>query len=306
MGGAASVTLHPPHMVDEKFKQLLESKKARNHLFNEIANKQDDGHITLKNKISMKKLIHFFSDESHSFKVNLIVLAEAFKFTVKKKKHEEQMTKRDFHLFIPTLFLFINLWELFEEADKLVVEDKKIFIGEFLKIRVKLGSLAGVVIENEIDEETWKLEFEKLDTSKDGFISFDEFCKYIVANVVKPADYVDEFEHQEEDYANEAALNEALQAENNENPTSNALVETTNEGDLDVPITSDPSVTEAEALEGARKVSQFIGGKLEAEKTQTVTGSENESAPPTTESNSTETKPAVENAQNPVPAVAAA
>ena len=85
MGSGASVEVHQPHVSDAHFKTLLSSKAARKELFEDISAFKSDDHITLKGKISLKKLVGYFSDQTHAlypgFFVNVDVLSEAYKFS---------------------------------------------------------------------------------------------------------------------------------------------------------------------------------------------------------------------------------
>lgn len=212
MGGAASVQLHPPKIDDEYFKELLESSDARVKLFNDICDYQPDGSKKVtktKNKINLLQLVSYFKDTSKAlypdFKVNVDTMQEAFKHSILLKtkkgmgkskfnlnKHNidtDHLTRKEFHVFIPTLFLFIKLWELFKMADVEVVEDMKVFKGEFMKVREDLLSINGVKFMQEMTAESWEAEFSLLDKNDDGHIIFSEFCTYAVQNLVKPTDY---------------------------------------------------------------------------------------------------------------------
>jgi Ca2+-binding EF-hand superfamily protein len=203
MGSGSSVVVHQPHITDSHFKQLLSSKAEREKLFEKIALYQPDGHIALKGKISLKKLVAYFSDESHAlypgFDVNVDILNEAYKFTNKlTHKHkgkkatttsEEQITVKAFHKFLPLLLLFDRLWDLFDAADKNVIEDKRVFKGEFVGMYSKLHSLADIVVLGTLTKEQWEAEFALLDKNGDGFINFTEFCTYCVAHIERPFDF---------------------------------------------------------------------------------------------------------------------
>lgn len=205
-----------PHVTDARFKLLLSSKEARKKLFDNIAAVQTDDHITLKGKISFKNLVHYFTDESHAlypgFDVNVDILNEALKYTLKsatqqskskKKKHsksaEEQLTLKTFDKFFPVLLLFDRLWDLFDAADKIVIEDKRIFKGEFVGLYDKLSSLSDVVILGHLTKEEWGAEFGKLDKNNDGHINFSEFCNYCVSKIERPFDFNDAEKHNDSD-----------------------------------------------------------------------------------------------------------
>lgn len=202
MGATASITIHSSHITDKHFKELLASKEMRNELFATVCSHVVDDHITLKDKISFKKLVHFFTDKSHplyeGMVVNVPMLTEAFKYATKGKKHE-QLNKRDFHIFLPALFLFSKLYDMYDQVDRAVINDNKVFRGEFLRAKNLVASVEGVVMVDVTDED-WEREFDKLDVHKmDGFISFSEFCHYCIKHIVKPADFVEDFEKYDSD-----------------------------------------------------------------------------------------------------------
>ena len=202
MGSGSSVVVQQPHIADAHFKQLLSSKAARNQLFEEISHFQIDDHITLKGKISLKKLVGYFDDVNHAlypgFSVNVDILSEAYKFTSKnaksknKKKaaqQQEQLSLKDFHKFLPTLLLFDRLWDLFDAADKFVIEDKRVFKGEFVGMYKRLHTLGDIVVFGSLSQEEWESEFSMLDKNNDDFINFNEFCAYCVAHIERPFDF---------------------------------------------------------------------------------------------------------------------
>ncbi len=203
MGASASISIHPPHIQDQYFKELLAKKELRSELFHKIA-KSEDGHIALKHKISLKKLVAFFTAPDNpiykDFMVNMDILKLAFKHThtVKEKskdKKQEQINEHQFHVFLPTLFLYSKLYEIFNKFDRTCVEDDKIYRGEFIRSKALITQIEGIQSLADISAEDWEKEFDKLDNDKrDGYITFAEFCTYCVRNIIKPSDYVDEFE----------------------------------------------------------------------------------------------------------------
>jgi Ca2+-binding EF-hand superfamily protein len=87
------------------------------------------------------------------------------------------------------LLLFDRLWDLFDAADKNVIEDKRVFKGEFVGMYSKLHSLADIVVLGTLTKEQWEAEFALLDKNGDGFINFTEFCTYCVAHIERPFDF---------------------------------------------------------------------------------------------------------------------
>jgi hypothetical protein len=203
MGAASSVSVRQPHVTDARFKQLLESKEDRKKLFDEICAFQVDEHLTLKGKINLKKVVGYFTDDSHAlypgFNVNVDIVSEAFRFTLKdvqsskktkkKKVNTELLSLEGFHKFLPVLLLFDRLWDMFEVVDKIVIDDKRVFKGEFVAMYDKLHTVSDMVILSDTTKDEWAEEFSKLDKNGDGFVNFTEFCNYCVAKVQKPFDF---------------------------------------------------------------------------------------------------------------------
>ena len=203
MGAASSVSVRQPHVTDARFKQLLQSKEDRKKLFDEICAFQVDEHLTLKGKINLKKVVGYFTDDSHAlypgFNVNVDIVSEAFRFTLKdvqsskktkkKKVNTELLSLEGFHKFLPVLLLFDRLWDMFEVVDKIVIDDKRVFKGEFVAMYDKLHTVSDMVILSDTTKDEWAEEFSKLDKNGDGFVNFTEFCNYCVAKVQKPFDF---------------------------------------------------------------------------------------------------------------------
>jgi hypothetical protein len=214
MGGGASVEIHHNHTSfahhnDSHFHDLLSSKLEREKLFGHIAEYKCEHHrIERKDKVSLLKLVGYFTNNTNAlypgFHVNVDILNGAFKYTIEKCKKsrkknsmrnkggtgtEDCLTKMMFHTFLPTLLLFIRVWDVFSAADKLVVEDQRVFKGEFMKIKEKLNNVHGICILGEVTDEEWEAEFLSLDRNKDKFITFDEMCIYAVSHIKKPFDY---------------------------------------------------------------------------------------------------------------------
>jgi hypothetical protein len=78
---------------------------------------------------------------------------------------------------------------VFAAADKLVVEDQKVFKIEFMRIKEKLNHVHGIVILGETSDEEWEKEFDALDRNHDRYITFEEMCNYALDHIKKPFDY---------------------------------------------------------------------------------------------------------------------
>ena len=234
MGGAASIEVHHSqkgylHINDKHFQELLSSKSAREQLFQDIAKFPVNGKADRSSVVNLLKLAAYFTNNSNSlysgFQVNVDTVNAAFKFTVvkfiekqylKKKKtltskkkaailQDPKLTRAMIHSFLPNLLLFMRVWDIFDAADKLVVEDKKIFKGEFLRIKESLNHVHGISICGDTPKEDWDKEFDILDKNNDKYISFEELCTYAIQHIKKPFDY-----NPEDD---EALLNEVYEEE---------------------------------------------------------------------------------------------
>lgn len=217
MGGGASIEIRHTHqsfmhVTDAHFQELLASKSAREALFMDIVKYPLDGKPERNQMITLTKLAAYFTDNANSlypgFHVNVDTLNAAFKYTIEKFKQRQSMkknkqlnkskstmqiepklTKPMVHSFLPTLLLFMRVWDIFNAADKLVVEDQKVFKGEFMRIKEKLNNVHGIVIFGETSDEEWEREFEALDRNHDRYITFEEMCNYALDHIKKPFDY---------------------------------------------------------------------------------------------------------------------
>jgi len=217
MGGGASIEIRHTHqsfvhVTDVHFQELLSSKAARETLFMDIVKYPLDGKPERNQMITLTKLAAYFTDNKNSlypgFHVNVDTLNAAFKYTIEKFKEkqcakknkplnkaksvlqmEPKLTKPMVHSFLPTLLLFMRVWDIFNAADKLVVEDQKVFKGEFMRIKEKLNNVHGIVIFGETSDEEWEKEFDALDRNNDRYINFEEMCNYAIDHIKKPFDY---------------------------------------------------------------------------------------------------------------------
>mmetsp|Transcript_56133 Transcript_56133/g.114773 ORF Transcript_56133/g.114773 Transcript_56133/m.114773 type:complete len:306 (+) Transcript_56133:46-963(+) len=234
MGGGASVGLSHKtsdyeQINDKFFQSLLSSKIARHELFKDIAKCKPENRIEAKGKISLRKLSWYFHNGNSAslypgFVVNMDVLNAAFTYAVEKSNNnpvksvkcatstrstkkstakinrkEVHLTERSFHEFLPLLLLFSRLWTIFDAVDNLVVQDQKIFKGEFIKIKKVLGGVVGITLIGDTSDQEWENEFNAIDKNSDGFISFDEACSYAIQRITEPFDYAPEVGNEYED-----------------------------------------------------------------------------------------------------------
>lgn len=204
MGGAVSI--HPPAIVDVKMKSLLSDKSAMDLLYEDIAANQpeQEGRINLKGCISVPELIHYFKVSQDptfdGFCRSADIIKQAYKHITgkaKKKRKFDQITRKQFRLLLPTLFLYSHLWRIFEIAD-VSADDRRIFKHEYVAARPLIAAVDGVQFSAALTDEAWVLEFDKLDSKKkDGFITFKEFCEYCISNIITPAQYAELLEDNE-------------------------------------------------------------------------------------------------------------
>lgn len=207
MGSASSLAVNKDHTNDKYLHELLTDSLKRENLFHVIADYKLDDHIALKDKINLKKLVAYFKISSNAlyegFEVNPDILNEALKYSVRKKKKknskshkgslidEVNISLNDFHQFLPILLLFTRLWKVFDSADKEVVQDQKVFKGEFMKMRTHLNDFQDIQILGYYTEEDWEKEWDVINLNKDRFIDFHELCEFCIKHIHKAFNYDD-------------------------------------------------------------------------------------------------------------------
>jgi len=203
MGGGASISVMPTHQKSSDLRKLLRDKFRLNKLYKQICNhghEKGEGRIYLKHQVSLPELILYMNKEDrdpvlHGFSSDPEVIKVAFRHCDKdrapsKRKggkadyKNDQLSKREFRKLLPTLFLFTHLFVVFDVGD-CAVHDRKIFPKEFLTGKSKIEAIDEVTIADVTDEQ-WSNEFPIIDKNKNGYISFDEFCAYVVKNVIEP------------------------------------------------------------------------------------------------------------------------
>ncbi|EGD75057.1 hypothetical protein PTSG_06715 [Salpingoeca rosetta] len=99
-------------------------------------------------------------------------LLRAYKKTTLKDGDQDAWVERDeFAALIRNMFLFENLWSLFDDLD--TEDDRRVNFDEFRLGMAKIGS--------RMSEEDAKKEFAKADKNGGGQILFKEFCNYIAS-----------------------------------------------------------------------------------------------------------------------------
>jgi len=210
MGASASIDVSQQARNEQHIAELMKSAELREKLFihiDEYLKKNNDDHISLKDKIGMKKILIYFLDPKNTlypgFIVNREIIEEALEHVLREKAKkckrvstnikEKNITVKDFHAFFPILLLFVKLWNIFEAVDGLIVQDRKILKGEFMKIRTELHKIDELTIINihDVSEEKWNDVWNEINVNGDELISFHEVCKYTLSHIHRAFNYDD-------------------------------------------------------------------------------------------------------------------
>lgn len=230
MGSAVSIT--PINDVSSsKFSQLLGDHEQLTRLYSVIsAYGHTEGKINLKNKISLTEMLLYIEKGENPIFMEVfpncppVVIKTAYEYVINsnsqskphhyKKSHsssssaastsKQEMNQKQFLQFLPVVYLFYHLWKIFDIADS-SIEDRRIFPNEFLHVKYTIESIPGVHL-TAITREEWENEFTILDKNKDGYITFNEFCKYVMSKIITPAKYMEAFKKFDDDNS----LNEPL------------------------------------------------------------------------------------------------
>jgi len=204
--GASAATMSPPPETDElhsKTVALAEDSVKMNKLFYEIAQKtRGAGRINCKTKISVNNLLAYFKDSPDSTLKSLAknqqIFLEAHKhvsMAQKQKKGEkdshfaEQVSKKQFHKLLATIYLFSHMWDIFAILDS-DVGDKRLSKTEYLTGKNQMSEIPGVEFLNDVSDEDYEKEFTALDKDGNGYISYEEFCLYTVEKIIKPEKFL--------------------------------------------------------------------------------------------------------------------
>ena len=212
MGSAASIDISQQALNEKHIVELMQSSNKREELFlhiDEYLIKKGDDHISLKDKIGMKKILQYFLDPKNSlypgFVVNREIVDEALNQVLRSKAkkvkksensknlQEKNITLKDFHAFFPILLLFVRLWKIFDAVDGLIVSDRRILKAEFLKIREELHKIDDLTIidVHNVKEEDWLKFWNDLNTNNDELISFHEVCEFALSHIHRAFSYDD-------------------------------------------------------------------------------------------------------------------
>lgn len=195
------------HITDSHFQELLTSKVARDKLFQDIANYQLPCSQDPKGVITLAKLGGYFTDNADAlypgFTASDDTLQAAFSYSIdsfrqrqsfRKGKpvssaRNDRLTNAMFHSFLPTLLLFMRVWDIFAVGDKLVVEYLEVKKSDFMLTKGKLGNVHETVILGDISDEDWEKEFEQLAKDKGGSLTFEDACTHLLGHITRPFDY---------------------------------------------------------------------------------------------------------------------
>ena len=92
------------------------------------------------------------------------------------------LSNEEFFSFLPTIYLFSMLWEVFISTDT-NIGNALITKGEYSGAFKRLHSMPGVEFKESLTKEMWDAEFKSIDKNKSGDITFRELCKYTVKKV---------------------------------------------------------------------------------------------------------------------------
>lgn len=99
------------------------------------------------------------------------------------------LSKKEFRLFLPTIYFFSLLWKVFITADT-SIGNALINIGEYNGAYERLKGMDGITFDEKLTKQHWTKEFDTIDTNKSNTISFRELCRYTVKKVIAPMDYL--------------------------------------------------------------------------------------------------------------------
>lgn len=230
MGGAVSITTHDS-VKNSVLRHLLTDEAALIRLYEDIGANQtvQAGRVNIKGQISLPEVITYFKNSTEpafsGFVDHANIAKQALKFVAthtKKKKYKDQISQKQFRLFLSTMFLFAHLWKIFESNFDNDVDDKRIFKHEYIRARGMIRELEGVVISEDVTEEAWENEFSNIDKNGGGFVTFGEFCSYATKFIITPLKYAEEIlDDNDPATEDDVVTDEVLLASDHINETNN-------------------------------------------------------------------------------------
>eukprot|EP01041_Mallomonas_annulata_P002620 gene2620-5124_t len=198
----SGISISPTSATEEvhaKLKRLVADKKKMDKVFKTIAasGKLATGKIDKNYDISHMELLDYFGTHKfdatkdsalEGFCVNNDVIHAAF-YLIAGKNSDAGITKKQFRVLLPTLFLYSELWKVFGKLD-VSIDDKKIFKGEYMVAYDAIKGISNVTFSN-VTREEWESYFTLMDKDKNGYIAFDEFSSFVVKHFISAEEFIE-------------------------------------------------------------------------------------------------------------------
>jgi len=258
MGSGASIDIdvNNAYLHDQCIHKLLSSKEERELLFTAISEYRCNDKVPLKGRVGLINLVDYFKDPRHAlypgFTVNVNVMSESLKYVMKQRKKqgggrrvkrvrrvsnthtltsvEDHMDIAEFHAFFPVLLMFTKLWIIFEEMDREMIDDTRVFKAEFMKVRTHLNDFDFKIL-GETTEGQWEAEFDLINRNKDQYIDFHEFCVFGLKHIHNAFNY-DAYT----DGLNHDAYTDGLSHDANQELTEDFYEEEVEDGLIDIAV----------------------------------------------------------------------
>lgn len=99
---------------------------------------------------------------------------------------QEEISRANFKFLMSTMYLYAHIWNVFHILDAVMVTDMKVTREEFLAAKGKINGLEldkYIANLDTVSSEEWMDQFSNVDHNNDGFIAFEELCKYAVTKL---------------------------------------------------------------------------------------------------------------------------